>query len=490
MPKKTPTAEPSATDAVPDTPLHPPEVSKPPGALRRLGLFGLDAIEAPVLAAVALRAPLLLVGSHGTAKTLLLLRISEALGLECRHYNASLLNFDDLIGFPVPSADGSLTYAKTPAAIWGAGAVIFDEISRCRPEVQNKLFPIVHERKVQGLPLESLEHRWAAMNPPCVDGGEDGWSGSEPLDAALADRFAFVVRMPAWSTFSIDERRAVIAAEERPLGSLECSAFARRIEGIRAALGACETAWGTAITDYVRIVVDLLATSEIDLSPRRANYLRRNILAVHAVFASAGVTWDPSEATLLALAASIPQQAQGRDVPVMKLKTAHREAMKIATLDPADPLRLVLATTDPLRRLEVACGASWDSRATEFSNVVIDALAELRPGARDAAAAYIVESGHLGRLNSAVASQVGEIYRRLAVTQKVDDPVHTSSKAWKTWGRMKEVLATLDPESARDRRCANALVALFVESTLKTPEDVDAAHGRFLTVSEVLGAVA
>jgi len=31
---------------------------------------------------------------------------------------------------------------------------------------------------------------------------------------------------------------------------------------------------------------------------------------------------------------------------------------------------------------------------------------------------------------------------------------------------------------------------LFVESTLKTPEDVDAAHGRFLTVSEVLGAVA
>lgn len=458
--------------------------------MRRLGLFGLDGIEAPILAAVALRAPLLLIGPHGTAKTLLLLRISEALGIECRHYNASLVNFDDLIGFPVPAADGSLTYAKTPAAIWGAGAVIFDEISRCRPEVQNKLFPIVHERKVQGLALESLEHRWAAMNPPRADGGQDEWIGSEPLDAALADRFAFVVRMPAWSEFSIDDRRAVIAAEEKAPGASECDAFVRRVEAVRAALGPCEESWGGAITDYVRIVVDLLATSEIDLSPRRANYLRRNILAVHAVFASAGVSWDPSEATLLALAASIPQQAQGRDVPIMKLKTAHREAMKVATLDPADPLRLVLATTDPLRRLEIACGASWDSRATEFSNVVIDVLAELRPGARDAAAAYIVEAGHLGRLNAAVASQVGEIYRRLAVTQKVDDPVHTTSKAWKTWGRMKEVLSTLDPDSARDHRCANALVALFVESTLKTPEDVDAAHGRFLTVSEVLGAVA
>lgn len=490
MPKKASTRTDSPCDTVPTATVERPQAPAPQSALRRLGLFGIDAIEAPILAAVALRAPLLLIGSHGTAKTLMLLRISEALGIECRHYNASLINFDDLIGFPVPSADGSLTYAKTPAAIWGAGAVIFDEISRCRPEVQNKLFPIVHEKKVQGLALESLEHRWAAMNPPRADGDQDGWIGSEPLDAALADRFAFVVRIPAWSEFSIDDRRAVIAAREEPLPASERAAFARRVEGVRAALGPCEISWGTAITDYVRLVVDLLATSGIDLSPRRANYLRRNILAVHAVFASAGATWDPSEATLLALAASIPQPAQGCDVPVMKLKTAHREAMKIATLDPADPLRLVLATADPLRRLEIACSASWESRATEFSNVVIDVLADLRPGARDAAAAYIVEAGHIGRLNPAVASQVAEMYRRLAVTQKLDTPAHTSSQEWKTWGRMKDVLAQLDPASARDHRCANALVALFVERTLRTPEDVDAAHGRFLTVSDVFGALA
>ena len=123
---------------------------------RRLGLYGLGRIAPVLLAALVTEEPLLLVGPHGTAKTLLLTRIAAALGLECRHYNASLLNFDDLVGFPLPDAAGGLRYVDTPASIWGAGAVIFDEISRCRPDIQNKLFPIIHERRAQGLLLEGL----------------------------------------------------------------------------------------------------------------------------------------------------------------------------------------------------------------------------------------------------------------------------------------------------------------------------------------------
>jgi hypothetical protein len=37
-------------------------------------------------------------------------------------------------------------YLETPATIWQAEAVLFDEVSRCRPELQNKLFPLVHEK--------------------------------------------------------------------------------------------------------------------------------------------------------------------------------------------------------------------------------------------------------------------------------------------------------------------------------------------------------
>jgi MoxR-like ATPase len=48
----------------------------------------------------------------------------------------------------------------------------------------NKLFPIIHERKVQGLALEGLRFRWAAMNPPSSGESDSGYLASEPLDAA------------------------------------------------------------------------------------------------------------------------------------------------------------------------------------------------------------------------------------------------------------------------------------------------------------------
>jgi hypothetical protein len=34
------------------------------------------------------------------------------------------------------------------------------------------------------------------MNPPTTDDDDNGYSGSEPLDAALADRFAFIRDFP------------------------------------------------------------------------------------------------------------------------------------------------------------------------------------------------------------------------------------------------------------------------------------------------------
>ncbi|HBK78655.1 MAG TPA: hypothetical protein DDZ83_03040, partial [Nitrospinae bacterium] len=108
-------------------------IDAPSSILAGIGLYGLSPLEPVILAALATEEPLLLIGPHGTGKSLLLLRIAEALELELRHYNASLLNFDDLVGFPLPGKNGSLEYVKTPASIWGAEAVIFDEISRCRP---------------------------------------------------------------------------------------------------------------------------------------------------------------------------------------------------------------------------------------------------------------------------------------------------------------------------------------------------------------------
>src|SRR3954468_7514714 len=99
-----------------------------PGLLRQLGMIGMDAIEPVIMAALITEAPLLLIGPHGVGKSWLLTRLAATLGLEFRHYNASLLSFDDLVGYPLPNGNGMLEYVQTPASIWGARAVFIDEI--------------------------------------------------------------------------------------------------------------------------------------------------------------------------------------------------------------------------------------------------------------------------------------------------------------------------------------------------------------------------
>jgi MoxR-like ATPase len=146
-----------------------------------LGVYGFDSIEPLILSALVTEDPLLLIGPSGTGKTFLLNSLSEALGLEHRHYNASLISFDDLVGFPYPDDEKTtVRFLKTPATVWGAESVLIDEINRCKPEHQNRLFSLVHERKIQGLPLDALRYRWAAMNRAADQSPDEDYLGAEP----------------------------------------------------------------------------------------------------------------------------------------------------------------------------------------------------------------------------------------------------------------------------------------------------------------------
>ena len=164
--------------------------------LDALGVYGFGEVEPIILASLVTEDPLLLIGPSGTGKTFLLNSLSEALGLEHRHYNASLISFDDLVGFPYPDTEnGGVKFLETPATVWGAQSVLIDEISRCKPEHQNRLFSLIHERRLQGIQLKNLRYRWAAMNPCNIDqSGFEDYSGSEPLDPALADLCACASR--------------------------------------------------------------------------------------------------------------------------------------------------------------------------------------------------------------------------------------------------------------------------------------------------------
>lgn len=394
--------------------------------LRELGIIGVDRLDAVILAALATKAPILLIGQHGTAKSLLLARIAEALGLSFRHYNASLLNYDDLVGYPLPDADGSLKFVQTPASIWDAQAVFLDEISRCRPELQNKCFPIIHEKCVQGIPLSKLEYRWAAMNPPASDSssGQEGteYFGSEALDVALADRFPFVIEMPNWRTFSEADRLAIIGSRITPIPVATRCAISALVTLVRERVAAVVAAFDPWVCDYVQHLSTELASLNLHLSARRGVMLHDAVLSVHAARWTLGAQFNMEESAWIAFKHSIPDRARGAAIDEGKLQLLHRRVCGLVTLDRADPRRLLGQESDPVSRAFLAL--ELDSLAGhELSAYVADALASCELGARHLLAAAIVEHPSMARVHPAVAEQIGTLVGEIEVSCSVDEVV-------------------------------------------------------------------
>ena len=183
---------------------------------------------------------------------------------------------------------------------------------------------------MQGLPLPHLRYRWAAMNPCSSDQapGED-YAGSEPLDPALADRFALIVEVGDWDELNEDERRRVAdpagegaAADDGGCLKAELAAWQRRFA---ARLQACPA----PIVDYVCAVTTALGNAGVRLSPRRARLLTRTLLAVLVVegLDSAGPGGRTAKALFrVVLDASLPQRAWGDRPDAGKVLAAHELA--------------------------------------------------------------------------------------------------------------------------------------------------------------------
>ena len=332
-----------------------------------LGLYGWKKAEPVLLAALLSEEPLLLVGAHGCAKSFVLERLAEALGMEFRSYNASLINYDDLVGVPLPDATRTkLEYLSSPESIWDAEVVFIDEISRTRPELQNKLFPIIYDRRVQGRPLSRLVYRWAAMNPPPTDEELDEggalYLGSEPLDAALADRFPYVMSVPDWDDLTPADQKKVLADQfagrhEFPVAIRELVAEARRrYEELVPELT-------PRLTPYVVTLVPKLHSAKYDVSTRRATMLMRCVIAVHAareVLARRGGDGDgrartPAAPELydsarLALLNTLPDRARRR-LNAAELTAICKAAWELSMRDEADPLVQLMKIDDPVLRL-------------------------------------------------------------------------------------------------------------------------------------------
>lgn len=319
----------AAAPARSDSPANPDtSAPRPASRLAALGVHGFDRVEPVILAALVTEDPLLLLGRSGTGKTYLLNTLSEALGLEHRHYNASLLSFDDLVGFPYPQKDGAgVKFLETPATVWAAESVLIDELSRCKPEHQNRLFSLVHERRVQGIALSRLRFRWAAMNPCSADQDAlEQYTGSEPLDPALADRFALFVEALDWDGLSDAERRRIADPAGEGRVAQDGGRLRREIEAWRARFLAGVGACPEVVLAYVTTAVTALQGAGVRLSPRRSRLLARSLLAARVV-ASA----DSSDLFRLVLSCSLPHAAWGARPAVETVAAAHRLAWETAT---------------------------------------------------------------------------------------------------------------------------------------------------------------
>jgi len=420
---------------------------------RSLNVEGWAHLDAILLAALATQAPVLLVGPHGTAKTLLVERLSDALSLAFRHYNASLLNYDDLVGIPMPEKDGKqLSFVTTPGAIWDAEFVFFDEISRCRPDLQNKLFPIIHERRVVGINLERLQYRWAAMNPPSPDAPDADtmasqyYLGSEPLDPALTDRFPFVVPVPDWQQLSQEDRRRLIgmnpddhaearanfAAETLPQLVAECEALIPQIEA----------EYGDWLTDYIICAMDLLERAKLAQSPRRARMLARSVVAIHAARIALEETSDIDMdlSAEMALVYGMPQNATEVPPAPATVVAVHKQAWEIASKLDDDAWRQVLEESDPVRRVVLAEGLDFSTE--DMSRLVTQALGsdESEARLRGLAVAIFMAFRRQQRLNPAAYEPLMNLAYPVLQPSVGSLAVTANSQDMTTWNEIKSWL--------------------------------------------------
>ena len=348
-----------------------------------LGLLGWEKLEPVLLAALATEEPLLLIGRHGTAKSFLLERLAQALRLRYRFYNASLINYDDLVGIPVPdAAQTALRYISTPTAIWEAEVVFIDELNRTRPDLQNKLFSIIHERRVQGVPLEKLRYRWAAMNPPPTNEPDQAevYIGAEPLDPALADRFGFLIEVPDWCDLSETEKHELLTDQFH--GRHEFPVDVPTLVAHTAATYQQFCARPPDLGGYFVALEAQLRASGTRFSSRRLSMLFRTALGIQAARMTLARSGDGSslatpdwEATLfLALAHGHPGLASG-PIDRSTLLALHRQAWNIAGLKNGDPWKELLQIPDPVERIIVASQTGFPLSETDLSSLVLEAVA-------------------------------------------------------------------------------------------------------------------
>jgi MoxR-like ATPase len=317
--------------------------------LARMGLHGLDRLQLPILCALVNAVAVLLIGRHGSGKTMLVQRLAAALGAKFKAYEAHLALFEDLVGFPDPASlrDGKdIHYLRTPLSAWDAVFLLVDELSRADPAMANKWMEVIFARTLMGLPLSA---RWAfaAMNPA-------DYLGCGPLDEALAGRFAVVLQVPSFADMDPADQERVIASAggwgDDPGEDLELQGL---IERARGGLDAVRCEQDSRVCRYVREFARAAAAEGHLLDGRRLGMIKDNLFAGLALREAGYVEGTEEELFSRVTEVSLPDPAFDPDFEPILLRTAHTIAWGTvgAGTDGRPGLIDVLGDTNPRRAL-------------------------------------------------------------------------------------------------------------------------------------------
>lgn len=203
----------------------------------------------------------------------------------------------------------------------------------------NRLFSLIHERRVQGIALSKLRYRWAAMNPCSADqDGVESYAGSEALDPALADRFALFVRASDWLDLDEAERTQVAWPAGQGRVANDGGQLRAAVKAWRAQFETVLDAPPTTALTYATTVVTALNGAGVRISPRRARLIARSLIAAAIV---AGRT--DTRLYRMVLDCSLPHDTWGAPPAGEVVAAAHRLAWDAAAAERAHWVHRFLA---------------------------------------------------------------------------------------------------------------------------------------------------
>lgn len=351
--------------------------------LENLGVYGWkEADENLALASLVTGDPLLLIGSHGCAKTHLASRVSQALQRRFVAYDASKAMFEDVLGYPNVEKlkHGVVEYVPSPVTVWDKEMVMIDEINRAVPELQNKWLEVIRSRKIMGLATQ-VKWVWSAMNP-------SAYSATNVLDEALIGRFAFFLYPP--ELLAMDERDGARVAQHATLDDAPAlylwttqeATTSPEVSGTHGGNDALGTLLARAGTRFISLKKDMAklpallvrlahlvaqeSKRKVVLDGRRLGFIYRNLLSNRAVELAKADLWgtplpDFGHSARYVVRRSVPlglaEDDSSLEASVHQLETcldllgpAFEEDGYSAS---ADLVYELFTTTDPVRRVEL-----------------------------------------------------------------------------------------------------------------------------------------